>query len=70
MARGLGKGLDALIPSTGAEPKKVKEKEVKIEKTDSIVDINKVEPNRNQPRKQFDLKTFLILSNCQKNLLG
>ena len=30
MARGLGKGLDALIPSTVAEPKKVKEKEVKI----------------------------------------
>ena len=25
-ARGLGKGLDALIPSTVAEPKKAKEK--------------------------------------------
>ena len=35
-ARGLGKGLDALIPSSVAEPKKVKtkEKEVVVEKND------------------------------------
>ena len=66
MARGLGKGLDALIPSTGAEPKKVKEKEVKIEKPDSIVDINKVEPNREQPRKNFDEDALLELSESIK----
>ena len=66
MARGLGKGLDALIPSTVAEPKKAKEKEVKIEKPDSIVDINKVEPNREQPRKNFDEDALLELSESIK----
>ena len=66
MARGLGKGLDALIPSTVAEPKKVKEKEIKIEKPDSIVDINKVEPNREQPRKNFDEDALLELSESIK----
>ena len=66
MARGLGKGLDALIPSTTVEPKKVKEKEVKIEKPDSIVDINKVEPNREQPRKNFDEDALLELSESIK----
>ena len=66
MARGLGKGLDALIPSTAAEPKKTKEKEVKIEKPDSIVDINKVEPNREQPRKNFDEDALLELSESIK----
>ena len=65
-ARGLGKGLDALIPSSGVEPKKVKEKEVKIEKPDSIVDINKVEPNREQPRKNFDEDALLELSESIK----
>ena len=65
-ARGLGKGLDALIPSAVAEPKKIKEKEVKIEKPDSIVDINKVEPNREQPRKNFDEDALLELSESIK----
>ena len=65
-ARGLGKGLDALIPSTVAEPKKSKEKELKIEKPDSIVDINKVEPNREQPRKNFDEDALLELSESIK----
>ena len=65
-ARGLGKGFDALIPSSGVEPKKVKEKEVKIEKPDSIVDINKVEPNREQPRKNFDEDALLELSESIK----
>ena len=63
MARGLGKGIDALIPevekSTGKDTK-VKTKEVVkevikevVKETDQI-DINKIEPNENQPRKNFD----------------
>ena len=59
-ARGLGKGLDALIPS-GMNEKSVsnKEKEKKnasSEKTggETLVNITKVEPNREQPRKNFD----------------
>ena len=66
-ARGLGKGLDALIPSA-VEPKKgkSKEKEVIVEKPDSIVDINKVEPNREQPRKHFDEDALLELAESIK----
>ena len=59
-ARGLGKGLDALIPS-GMNEKSLsnKEKEKKnasSEKTggETLVNITKVEPNREQPRKNFD----------------
>ena len=60
-ARGLGKGLDALIPSAAAQPKtkEKKEKETSVEKPDSFVDINKVEPNREQPRKHFDEDALL-----------
>ena len=64
--RGLGKGLDALIPSAVTEPKKTKEKEILIEKPDSVVDINKVEPNREQPRKNFDEDALLELAESIK----
>lgn len=59
-ARGLGKGLDALIPNTlGGENNKkaeTKSKSVKDEKKEgeTLVNITKVEPNREQPRKNFD----------------
>ncbi|MCI8615195.1 MAG: ParB/RepB/Spo0J family partition protein [Lachnospiraceae bacterium] len=59
-ARGLGKGLDALIPS-GVGEKTVKyETKSNHEKSDekvngeTIVKITMVEPNRDQPRKNFD----------------
>ena len=67
-ARGLGKGLDALIPSAAAQPKtkEKKEKETSVEKPDSFVDINKVEPNREQPRKHFDEDALLELSESIK----
>ena len=49
--RGLGKGLDSLIPAnTEKKISSVKEEN----KPDSIVKITKVEPNREQPRKNFD----------------
>ncbi len=60
-ARGLGKGLDALIPnsvgekSTKAETVIKKETEVTPSGEGiSIVKITKVEPNREQPRRTFD----------------
>lgn len=46
-SRGLGKGLDSLIPATSNESKEIKQAE-------TIVKIAKVEPNRDQPRKNFD----------------
>lgn len=56
-ARGLGKGLDALIPSAINEKSEKTEKQKKTEEKsggETIVNITKVEPNREQPRKNFD----------------
>lgn len=60
-ARGLGKGLDSLIPNALGETKTKKETTVKskTETTEekepqALVKITKVEPNREQPRKNFD----------------
>lgn len=60
-ARGLGRGLDALIPnSLGNDALKKNEDKSKQAKPDekkegeTIVNITKVEPNREQPRKNFD----------------
>ena len=53
--RGLGNGLDNLIPKK-AENKTGKKVEVTkevIKETDSV-DINKIEPNQSQPRKNFN----------------
>lgn len=49
--RGLGKGIDAMISGDDNKAKKVV-KEV-IKEVDTI-DINKIEPNSNQPRKNFN----------------
>ena len=59
-ARGLGKGLDSLIPNAVGEAKVKKESkaESKEEKREdgkeTVVKITMVEPNRKQPRKNFD----------------
>ena len=50
--RGLGKGIDAMISGDDTKAKKVV-KEV-IKEVDTI-DINKIEPNSNQPRKNFNV---------------
>ena len=59
--KGLGKGLDALIPNvvkndTAEENTKAAREKSKTENDDShtMVSINKVEPNRKQPRRKFD----------------
>lgn len=50
----IGKGLDALIPSGGVN--KTVENPSKVADKDGVVNvkISKVEPNREQPRKNFD----------------
>lgn len=56
-ARGLGKGLDSLIPNAVGEAKTKKETKQQVPETkgpETIVKITKVEPNREQPRKNFD----------------
>lgn len=62
-ARGLGKGLDALIPSSlgsdnlkdkGVNTKSKQNQSDEKQAGETIVNITKVEPNREQPRKNFD----------------
>ena len=49
--KGLGKGLDSLITDKVSKPVKPKSNHA----ADAVmIDINKVEPNREQPRKNFD----------------
>ncbi len=53
--RGLGKGLDTLIPSIGNQkPGAKSENEKKIEGATTLVGIGKVQPNKGQPRKNFN----------------
>ena len=67
---GLGKGLDSLI--TDKVSKSANFSEVaKLEKSNKVgegvfVNINKVEPNREQPRKNFDEDALLELSESIK----
>lgn len=54
-ARGLGKGLDSLIPASVPKAEPVQETEEKEDNAQgTYVKITKVEPNREQPRKNFD----------------
>ena len=63
--RGLGKGLDSLIPNS-VDVKESKQDPAKAEKPDTIVNINDIEPNRNQPRKNFDDDSLIELSESIK----
>ena len=69
---GLGKGLDSLIPNKSSKPSPEKENSnsKKVEKTTStgeiLVKINEVEPNREQPRKDFDEDALMELADSIK----
>ena len=72
---GLGKGLDSLIPnknvksakpSVKADEKKAAPKEEILEAGPIMVKINKVEPNREQPRKDFDEDALMELADSIK----
>ena len=60
---GLGKGLDSMIPDKIGKTSKDQTEAVK---PDTMMDINKVEPNREQPRKNFDEDALLELSESIK----
>ena len=78
-ARGLGKGLDSLIPNVVGESKVKTESGIK-ESTNTIaenddkgvqetlVKITMVEPNRKQPRRNFDEDTLQELSESIKQV--
>ena len=64
--KGLGRGLDTLIPAMDSKPAK-KEAVEKAEKgPETLVKITKVEPNREQPRKNFDEDALLELAESIK----
>ena len=66
---GLGKGIDSLIPNkVSATKTEAKNENVKNDKVIEgvLVNINKVEPNREQPRKNFDEDALLELSESIK----
>lgn len=71
---GLGKGLDALIPSTPKKTVPKVQKEQPVEKNTVVVEkkgvemikVTEIEPNREQPRKKFDEDALLELSDSIK----
>lgn len=74
-SRGLGKGLDSLIPDAVGEAKAKKEATKIVQDSDSnanatetLVKITAVEPNRKQPRKTFDEDSLQELSDSIKQV--
>lgn len=63
---GLGKGLDSLIPSKGKTTEAKTSNKKADESGATLMDITKVEPNREQPRKKFDEDALLELSESIK----
>ena len=65
--RGLGKGLDVMIPNIVGESKEKKQKKDEQEKSaETTIAITKVEPNRKQPRKFFDEDSLQELADSIK----
>ena len=63
---GLGKGLDSMIPPKSTGTKAVKENENVSKTGETILKINEVEPNKDQPRKSFNEDSLLELSESIK----
>lgn len=70
--KGLGKGLDSLIPDNKSMKSVTSEKTVESKEDATaksgvqVMKINEVEPNRDQPRKNFDEDALLELSDSIK----
>lgn len=70
--KGLGKGLDSLIPdnrgskSTKQEPSSKGDTETESNSGEQMMKINLVEPNREQPRKKFEEDGLLELADSIK----
>jgi len=66
---GLGKGLDSLIPDNKSSLKiKKQDKDISKDETsvDQMIAINRVEPNRDQPRRNFEEDALLELADSIK----
>ena len=63
---GLGKGLDSLITNKVGISIAEKEKKAEADKDIVFIRTSKIEPNRNQPRKNFNEDALLELSESIK----
>lgn len=61
--KGLGKGLDSMIPEQVKSSKDNNEENVSRE---TLININEIEPNKSQPRKNFDEKALNELADSIK----
>jgi len=67
VSRGLGKGLDSLIPAAAPKVDSGKTTEKAEDSAqETLVKITKVEPNREQPRKNFDEDSLQELADSIK----
>lgn len=64
LGKGLGKGLDSMIPDKHITSKK----EDNVSRETLLMDINKIEPNRNQPRQKFNDDTLNELADSIKQM--
>lgn len=70
--KGLGKGLDSLIPDNKSAKKstetapKVEEKKEEVNDGVQMIKISMIEPNREQPRKKFEEDALLELADSIK----
>lgn len=70
--KGLGRGLDKLIPENKniktAKPEKKEESTAEGKSGELMVKINSVEPNRDQPRKNFEEDALLELADSIRQM--
>lgn len=63
--RGLGKGLDSMIPEKVTSRKEEKEQELNVSR-ETLIAINEIEPNKEQPRKIFNEDSIQELADSIK----
>lgn len=62
LKKGLGKGLDMLIPKEKKEILEKKEENNVLQETEQFVSVHLIQPNKEQPRKQFEKDSLLELA--------
>ena len=64
LGKALGKGLDSLIPNNEVADDKTKK--VVEDSAEILINVNEIEPNRDQPRKKFDEDALMELAESIK----
>lgn len=64
--RGLGKGIDTLIPQNTKASGDLSNEGAKGSQAETLININEIEPNKNQPRKRFDEDSLTELAESIK----